>query len=157
MRTTNIHTIMPNSIFNILCNQMNWIQHYWYIPKLIILAVKHWGNQVSLSSDWSIPAHSTHTTHTHLWVSISLNFCVFPRFDLIFFFLWAILSAFRPLSLSEQVKNKDPLKIATKVTPPFIHLSLSVPPSSLLLTPSSPSTQRQEGGVQSIPLSLFLL
>lgn len=80
--------------------------------------------------------------------------CVLPQFDLILFFLWAILSAFRPLSLSEQVKNKDPLKIATKVTPPFIHLSLSVSPSSLLLTPSSPSTKRQKGSVQSISLSL---
>lgn len=37
------------------------------------------------------------------------------------FFLWAIL--FHPLSLSEQVKNKDPLKIATKVTPPSSHSS----------------------------------
>lgn len=111
----------------------------------------------SLSSDWSIPAHNTHTVHTHLVGFYQFELCVLPSVYLIwaYFFLWAILSAFRPLSLSEQVKNKDPPKIATKVTPPFIHSSVC-PPSSLLLTRSSPSTQRQEGSVQSIPLSLFL-
>lgn len=105
----------------------------------------------SLSSDWSIPAHNTHTAHTHLVGFYQFELCVLPQFDLSLFFLWAILSAFRPLSLSEQVKNKDPPKIATKVTPPFIHSSLC-PPSSLLFTLSSPSTQRQEGSVQSISL-----
>lgn len=102
--------------------------------------------------DWSIPAHNTHTVHTHLVGFSQFEPCVLPSVCLIwaYFFLWAILSAFRPLSLSEQVKNKDPPKIATKVTPPFIHSSLC-PPSSLLLTLSSPSTQRQEGSVQSTP------
>lgn len=111
----------------------------------------------SLSSDWSIPAHNTHTVHTHLVGFNQFELCVLPSVYLIwaYFFLWAILSAFRPLSLSEQVKNKDPPKIATKVTPPFIHLSLC-PPSSPLLTLSSPSTQRQEGSVKSIALSFSL-
>lgn len=50
-----------------------------------------------------------------------------------------MLSAFRTLSLSEQVKNKDPPKIATKVTPP------SLPP---------PSIQQQSGSLVSVSLCL---
>lgn len=105
-----------------------------------------WGSDVcgSLQTEslvslvWSVHScpQRTHTTHTHLWVSISLNF-VFSL-SLIRSFPLSHLSAFRPLSLSEQVKNKDPPKIATKVTPPFIHPSLCpsiLPVTHPLLTP----------------------
>lgn len=70
----------------------------------------------------SIPAHDTHGTRIHFVGCYEFGLCAHPRFQLIItFFLWAIL--FHPFSLSEQVKNKDPLKIATKVTPPSSHSS----------------------------------
>lgn len=72
-----------------------------------------------------LPTTHTHDTHTPVGF-YQFELLCFPQFWFwsFLFFLLAILSAFRPLSLSEQVKNKDPPKIATKVTPPFIHLSL---------------------------------
>lgn len=61
-----------------------------------------------------------------------------------------MLSAFRTLSLSEQVKNKDPPKIATKVTPP------SIPPSPLPFS-SSLGVSCQSYALFSLPLSLSLM
>lgn len=112
----------------------------------------------SLSSDWSIPAHNTHTVHTHLVGFYQFELCVLPSVYLIwaYFFLWAILSAFRPLSLSEQVKNKDPPKIATKVTPPFIHLSLCPHPPCYSPSPHPPPSGRRGVSSPFLSLSLFL-
>lgn len=79
-----------------------------------------------------------------------------------FLSLWFFFFSFEPFyqhsalsPLSEQVKNKDPPKIATKVTPPFNHLSLysspQFPPSTP--TPSNPALHLAAGWEY---LSLYL-
>lgn len=102
----------------------------------------------------SCPQH-THDTHTpcgflSVWTLCSPS----VWFDLIFP-LSHLISI--PPSLSVRTgKKQGPPENRNKGNP-SIHPSVPLcPPSSLLLTLSSPSTQRQEGSVQSISLSLTL-
>lgn len=100
----------------------------------------------------SCPQH-THDTHTpcgflSVWTLCSPS----VWFDLIFP-LSHLISI--PPSLSVRTgKKQGPPENRNKGNP-SIHPSVPLcPPPSLLLTLSSPSTQRQEGSVQSISLSL---
>lgn len=103
----------------------------------------------------SCPQH-THDTHTpcgflSVWTLCSPS----VWFDLIFP-LSHLISI--PPSLSVRTgKKQGPPENRNKGNP-SIHPSVPLcPPPSLLLTLSSPSTQRQEGSVQSISISLSLL
>lgn len=98
---------------------------------------------------------TAHTTHTHLWVPTCLN-SVPPQFwfDL-FFSLSHLIST--PPSLSVRTgKKQGPPENRNKGNPPFIHLSISVPPSSLLLIPPPPPPPSSRRGASSPSLYLSL-
>lgn len=134
--------------------------HFWNIYKLIRSAVKIcgcWfsaaGSCASLSSDWSIPAHNTHTTHTHLWVSISLNFVFSLSLIWSYFSLSHLISI--PPSLSVRTgKKQGPPENRNKGNP-SIHPSVPLCPSILPVSHSILTLHPAAGGECPVHLSLL--
>ncbi len=141
---------------------MNWTHffylYFWHIDKLNRSAVKIrgcWfsaaGSCASLSSDWSIPAHNTHTTHTHLWVSVSLNFVFSLGLICSSFSLSHLISI--PPSLSVRTgKKQGPPENRNKGNP-SIHPSVPLCPSILPVTHSILTLHPSAGGECPVHLS----